>query len=90
MSEETVLAQMITARRIGHATFETPDLDSTIEHYAEAIGLLLASRDGDRAYFASRLGQMSMELQRGPKRRCLRLSFEVAADSDFAAMTVAG
>ncbi len=78
---------MIKARRIGHATFETPDLDAAIEHYIQAMGLLLASRAKGRAYLASRLGQLSLELHEGPQRQCQRLSFEVAADSDFAAMS---
>lgn len=78
---------MITARRIGHASFETPDLGKAIEHYTQAVGLLLAHREGDRAWLASRLGQLSLELRKGPQRRCERLSFEVAADSDFAAMS---
>ena len=37
---------MIQARRIGHATFEAPDLDRAIEHYTQTVGLLLAGRDG--------------------------------------------
>jgi catechol 2,3-dioxygenase-like lactoylglutathione lyase family enzyme len=78
---------MIKARRIGHATFETPDLDSAIEHYTQAMGLLLAGRAKGRAYLASRLGQLSVELHEGPQRQCQRLSFEVAAESDFAAMS---
>jgi catechol 2,3-dioxygenase-like lactoylglutathione lyase family enzyme len=78
---------MIQARRIGHATFETPDLDRAIAHYTEVIGLILADRSHDRAFLASRLGWLAVELRRGPERRCLRLSFEVAADSDFAAMS---
>src|SRR4051812_7517688 len=78
---------MIQARRIGHATFETPDLDSAIAHYTDVIGLILADRSGDRAYLASRLGWLAVELRQGPERRCLRLSFEVAAESDFAAMS---
>jgi len=78
---------MIKARRIGHVTFETPDLDRAIEHYTKTVGLILAGREQGRAYLSSRLGQLAIELQQGPHRQCLRLSFEVAADSDFAAMS---
>jgi catechol 2,3-dioxygenase-like lactoylglutathione lyase family enzyme len=30
---------MIQARRIGHATFETPDLDKAIDYYTQITGL---------------------------------------------------
>jgi len=78
---------MIQARRIGHATLETPDVDGAIAHYTQTVGLLLASRQQNRAFLASRLGQLSLELQKGAERRCTRLSFEVAAESDFPAMS---
>jgi catechol 2,3-dioxygenase-like lactoylglutathione lyase family enzyme len=78
---------MIQARRIGHATFEAPDLDRAIEHYTQTVGLLLAGRDGPRAFLASRLGQLSLELQQGAERRCTRLSFEVAPEPDLAALS---
>ena len=76
---------MIQARRIGHATFETPDLDNAIDHFTQVVGLVLAAREKDRAYLASKIGILSVALERGPEARCARLSFEVAADTDFAA-----
>ena len=33
---------MIKVRRIGHATFETPDLDRQIEHFTQVTGLVIA------------------------------------------------
>ena len=35
---------MIKVRRIGHATFETPDLEAQIEHYTKVTGLVVAAR----------------------------------------------
>jgi len=32
---------MIQARRIGHATFETPDLDAAVDYYTQVNGLVL-------------------------------------------------
>ena len=32
---------MIKLRRIGHATFETPDLDKQIEHFTQVTGLVV-------------------------------------------------
>ena len=37
---------MIKVLRIGHATFETPDLAKAIEHYTQVIGLSLAGARG--------------------------------------------
>ena len=78
---------MIKARRIGHITFETPDLDKSINHFTEVVGLMLAEREKDRAYLASKIGMLSVALERGPEARCTRLSFEVGADTDFAEAT---
>jgi len=75
---------MIQARRIGHATFETPDLDQAIDYFTQVVGLVLTERDKDRAYLASRIGALSVALDRGGEARCTRLAFEVAADTDFA------
>jgi len=74
---------MIKVLRIGHATFETPDLDKAIEHYTQVIGLSLAGRDGRRAFLATKIGQLAIELHQGSAVRCSKLSFEVAADADF-------
>ena len=43
---------MIKVKRIGHATFETPDIDRQIEYYQEIVGLVLASREENRACLA--------------------------------------
>jgi catechol 2,3-dioxygenase-like lactoylglutathione lyase family enzyme len=74
---------MIKVLRIGHATFETLDLDKAIEHYTQVIGLSLAGRDGRRAFLATKIGQLAIELHQGSAVRCSKLSFEVAADADF-------
>jgi len=78
---------MIQTRRIGHATFETPDLDKAIDHLTTIVGLVLAEREKDRAYLASKIGMLSIALERAPHARCTRLSFEVAADTDLAAVS---
>jgi catechol 2,3-dioxygenase-like lactoylglutathione lyase family enzyme len=75
---------MIKVCRIGHATFETPDLAKAIDYYTQVAGLALAAREAGRAYFASKLGQLAIELRQAPARRCSKLSFEVAPDADLA------
>ena len=77
---------MIKARRIGHATFETPDLERMIDYYTRVIGLVLAERQKDRAFLTSRTGLLVIQLNKGDAARCSMVSFEVAPDSDFGAM----
>jgi catechol 2,3-dioxygenase-like lactoylglutathione lyase family enzyme len=74
---------MVKARRIGHATFETPDMERMIDYYTEVIGLVLAEREKDRAFLASKIGVLAVAINKGAAERCTSLSFEVAPDSDF-------
>jgi catechol 2,3-dioxygenase-like lactoylglutathione lyase family enzyme len=74
---------MIRPRRIGHATFETPDLDKAIDYYTGVLGLVLAAREKERAFLASRIGLLSIVLERGERERCARMSFEVAPQAEF-------
>ena len=76
---------MIQVRAIGHATFETPDLDRQVEYYTDVVGLAVAAREKDRAHLASKLGRLTLEFKRASEARCVRLAFEVARDTDFAA-----
>ena len=77
---------MIKVRRIGHATFETPDLNRLIDYHNHVTGLALVGRDADHAFFAARTGQVVIELRRAAAPRCAKLSFEVAAGEDFTDM----
>jgi len=77
---------MIKPRRIGHATFETPDVARLVDYYTTTIGLIPAERDNGRAFLASRSGCLAIEIAKGDAERCVKLSFEVAPDSDFAAL----
>jgi catechol 2,3-dioxygenase-like lactoylglutathione lyase family enzyme len=75
---------MIKTGRIGHATFETPDLDKAIAHYTQVVGLVLTAREKDRAFLASRLGMLAVTLEKAPRARCSRLSFEIAPTIELA------
>src|SRR5689334_12984664 len=77
---------MIKPRRIGHATFETPDVERLVDYYTGTIGLVLAEREKDRAFLATKTGQLAIQVNKGETERCLKLSFEVAPDSDFGAL----
>ena len=75
---------MPQARRIGHATFETPDLEREIDYWVNVAGLVLAQREGKRAYLATKTGQLVVELHKGDRAHCTGLSFEVSPKTDFA------
>src|SRR5204862_840002 len=75
---------MVKARRIGHATFETPDLEKAIAYYAEFMGLVLAERERDRAFLASKIGPLVIALNKSDRAHCGKLSFEVSPSADFA------
>jgi catechol 2,3-dioxygenase-like lactoylglutathione lyase family enzyme len=77
---------MIKACRIGHATFETPDLGKAIDYYTQVVGLALVARERDGAFLATRIGQLAIELRQGTQPCCRALSFEVAPDADFSEM----
>ena len=74
---------MIKVGRIGHATFETPDIDAAIDHFTQIVGLVVVSRDRTRAFLASKIGALSVALELGSQSRCIRLAFEVAADTNL-------
>jgi catechol 2,3-dioxygenase-like lactoylglutathione lyase family enzyme len=74
---------MIKARRIGHAVFETPDLDRLCDYYTDVIGLLVVAKDKDRRYLASKLGPLAIELRQGSSVGCRKISFEIAPGTDL-------
>src|SRR5438094_9378616 len=74
---------MVKARRVGHATFETPDLENAIAYYEKFMGLLVAEREKDRAFLMSKIGQLVIQLDKADRAHCIKLSFEVAPNSDF-------
>jgi catechol 2,3-dioxygenase-like lactoylglutathione lyase family enzyme len=81
---------MIKPRRVGHATFETKDLDKQIAYWTEVKGLVLAERDKGRAFLASKTGLLAVQLEQADRPQCSRLAFEVVApDSDFAELAKA-
>src|SRR4030088_3368286 len=76
-------ASMIKVTRIGHATFETPDIERQIDYFTNVIGLVLAERDAGHAYLATRVGDLAVQLDKGDASRCSRLSFQAAPGTDF-------
>jgi catechol 2,3-dioxygenase-like lactoylglutathione lyase family enzyme len=63
---------MIKPRRIEHATFETPDLEKAIAYYTQTMGLVLAAREKERAFLASKIGLLTIVLQQASGARCCK------------------
>ena len=74
---------MIPAKRLGHVTFETTDLEHQIAHYTAVIGLTVASHDKQRAILATCLGEEVVVLERGAKARCRALSLQIDRSVDL-------
>jgi catechol 2,3-dioxygenase-like lactoylglutathione lyase family enzyme len=74
---------MIRVSRVGHATFETPDLDRAVAYYTDVNGLVLSAKDKGRAFLASKTGLLTIALEQGREENLKRLSFEVAPNADF-------
>jgi catechol 2,3-dioxygenase-like lactoylglutathione lyase family enzyme len=74
---------MIRPRRVGHASFETPDLAKSIAYYTEVNGLVLAAKEKDRAFLASKTGLLTIALEQGREENLKKIAFEVAPNSDF-------
>jgi catechol 2,3-dioxygenase-like lactoylglutathione lyase family enzyme len=74
---------MIKVCRIGHASLDTPNLERQIDYYTQVNGLALVGRDKNKAFLATKVGQLAIELSHGKEARCTKLSFEVAPGSDF-------
>lgn len=80
---------MIKTRRIGFATFETPDIERQIDYYTNIFGLTLTDREKNRAFLSTRLGHQAVVLEQGDQPICKKLAFEADPANDLAAMTKA-
>jgi catechol 2,3-dioxygenase-like lactoylglutathione lyase family enzyme len=69
---------MIQAKRMSHATFETPDLERQIEYFTQVTGLALAERENGRAYLATKVGDLAVQLVKGDHSRCAKIAFQTA------------
>ena len=75
---------MIQVKRLGQATFTTPDLEQQIDYWVNVMGLCIVDRGKDHCVFATRLGQECIGLERATEKGFLRrLSFQVNPGSDL-------
>lgn len=75
---------MIKVKRLGHATFSTPDLERQIEYWTDIMGLSLIEKGNDHCFLGTKLGQEAIALERGEQKGALRrVAFQVAPGSDL-------
>jgi catechol 2,3-dioxygenase-like lactoylglutathione lyase family enzyme len=74
---------MIQVKRMSHATLETPDLDRQIDYFTQIAGLALVERENGRAYLATKVGDLAVQLEKADQARCTRIAFQVAPDTEF-------
>jgi catechol 2,3-dioxygenase-like lactoylglutathione lyase family enzyme len=74
---------MIQVKRLGHATFKTPDLERIVDYWTRIIGLTLIEKTKDRALLATKYGEEAVAVEQGDSARLERVSFQVAPGSDL-------
>jgi catechol 2,3-dioxygenase-like lactoylglutathione lyase family enzyme len=74
---------MIQVKRMSHATFVTPDIERQIDYFTNIAGLALAGRDNGRAYLATKVGDLAVQLEKGDQAQCAKIAFQVAPETDF-------
>jgi catechol 2,3-dioxygenase-like lactoylglutathione lyase family enzyme len=72
---------MIKVKRMSHATFVTPDLDRQIDYFTQVAGLALAERENGRAYLATKVGDLAVQLEKGDQARCAKIAFQAAPET---------
>src|ERR1043166_2760296 len=74
---------MINVKRLGHATFKTPDLERILDYWTRVIGLTLVGRDQNRAFLPTKFGEEVSAVEKGDSGALARVSFQVAPGSDL-------
>ncbi len=77
---------MIETKAVGHATFETPDLERMVDYYTQVLGLHISHRDAKRAILATHVGQEVVALESGTVARCKHISLQLSPGADLAAI----
>lgn len=74
---------MINAKRLGHATLTTDDLERDVDYYTHVVGLACHTQSREEAFLVSKLGQVSLHLKQGPEIACVGIALEIAPSSDL-------
>ena len=74
---------MIQVRRLGHATFSSPDVEEQVEYWTNVIGLKEVGRSDGRVFLSTVFGHEAIVLEKGEPGHLNRLAFQVAPGSDL-------
>jgi len=74
---------MIQAKRLGHVTLSTPDLDQQIAYWTQVMGLTLVDRTEDRCFLSTPFGEEAIALELGSEPALRRLAFQVKPGTDL-------
>ena len=74
---------MIQVKRLGHATFKTPDLERIVDYWTRIIGLTVVDRDKNRAFLATRYGEEAIAVEAGDNASLVKSAFQVAPGTDL-------
>lgn len=74
---------MIDVKQIGHAVFETPDIEKSIAYYVKYLGLTMVERDGDTAFLSCPFDYHSVILKQGSRAAVTSLALQLSADADL-------
>jgi catechol 2,3-dioxygenase-like lactoylglutathione lyase family enzyme len=74
---------MIQVKKLGHATFKTPDMERALVYWTQIIGLSVVERSPDRAFLATKFGEEAIALEAGDSGDLVRSSFQVAPGTDL-------
>jgi catechol 2,3-dioxygenase-like lactoylglutathione lyase family enzyme len=74
---------MITVRRMGHASFPTPDIARMTEYYTTVLGLAVVDRTADATWLACPGDRHSVVLRAASAKACPTLTLQVAEDADL-------
>ncbi|MEV5407184.1 VOC family protein, partial [Streptomyces albidoflavus] len=69
---------MSGVKQIGHATFETPDMERAIAYYTQYLGLTEVQRDGKTAFLACPSDFHSVVLTEGSAPAVTKLTLQLA------------
>ncbi len=75
---------MIQVKRLGHATFKTPDLERIVDYWTRIIGLTLVDKDKNRAFLATKYGEEAIAVEAGEGANLVKAAFQVAPGSELA------
>jgi catechol-2,3-dioxygenase len=75
--------RMIRVKKIAHAAYDVPDLDSQVEYYTDVLGLTVTGKDKDAVYLASTVDHHSVVVRKGAQAQCVRVGFQIGPDDDL-------